>query len=142
MAQNSPPGSACNHCGALLAASGDSFCASCGMAQNPPRQVVCANCGAAVAPNDVFCVKCGTATQPGVATLPAPTLSGTQLHSGFVCPFCHTHAPPITRKAISTAGWVIFVILLLACFIVSPLAFLIRDEIRVCSSCGVRLGTT
>jgi hypothetical protein len=35
---------------------------------------------------------------------------------GFTCPFCHTTAPPFTASKVSTAGWVVFVLLFLSCF--------------------------
>jgi hypothetical protein len=59
---------------------------------------------------------------------------------GFRCPFCHTAAPPFVRKRISMGGWVLFVILLLACFPLCLFALLITEDYRVCSECGINLG--
>ena len=38
------------------------------------------------------------------------------------------------------AGWAVFVVLLLVDFILSPLAFLVREDYRSCSVCGNRIG--
>ena len=59
---------------------------------------------------------------------------------GFRCPFCQTKSPPIVRKQISTAGWVVFALLLIACFPLSIIGLFIKQEYRVCSSCGIKLG--
>jgi hypothetical protein len=40
----------------------------------------------------------------------------------FECPFCHTHRPPLVMKKISTAGWIVFVLMLILCF---PLCFVV-----------------
>lgn len=61
---------------------------------------------------------------------------------GFCCPYCGTDAPPDIRSEITTAGWITFFVLLssvcglLFCWI----GFLIREEKRYCSQCGIRIG--
>lgn len=60
--------------------------------------------------------------------------------SGFRCPFCKTDYPPLVRSKISTAGWVLFVILLLGCFPVCWIGLLITENYRVCGECGIKLG--
>jgi predicted Zn finger-like uncharacterized protein len=59
---------------------------------------------------------------------------------GFRCPFCQANDPPEVKSRISTAGWVIFVILLIACFPLCIIGLFIREDYRVCSSCGIKLG--
>jgi hypothetical protein len=59
---------------------------------------------------------------------------------GFRCPFCQTNYPPQVMSRISTAGWVIFVILLIACFPLCIIGLFITEDYRVCSSCGIKLG--
>jgi hypothetical protein len=44
------------------------------------------------------------------------------------------------RRRISTAGWVVFVALLLFCFPLSIIGLFIKEDYRVCSSCGIKLG--
>jgi hypothetical protein len=45
---------------------------------------------------------------------------------GFRCPFCKTKARPIIRKEISTAGWVMLVVLLICCFPLFWIGLLIK----------------
>lgn len=59
---------------------------------------------------------------------------------GFRCPFCKTSSPPYVRSKISTAGWVLFVVLLLGCFPVCWVGLLITENYRVCDECGITLG--
>lgn len=56
------------------------------------------------------------------------------------CPFCHTDAMPLVRSQISTAGWIVFVVLLLLCFPLCLIALFIKEDFRVCSRCGIKLG--
>lgn len=134
----------------------------------PPRQqptVSCPSCGgvmsadSALAGRAVSCPFCGAAfVMPGgpshaqVVVLPdAPPPPQRQLREeddddrprrreGFRCVYCGTTAPPEVRSKISTAGWVTFVVLLLVCFPVCIVALFIKEEYRVCSSCGITLG--
>jgi uncharacterized membrane protein YvbJ len=46
----------------------------------------------------------------------------------FRCPFCNSDSPPAARRKISTAGWVIFVILLIACFPLCIIGLFIRKR--------------
>src|SRR5690348_5186686 len=50
---------------------------------------------------------------------------------GFRCPFCRARARPIVKRQISTAGWVLFVVLLICCFPLCALALLVTEEYRV-----------
>jgi hypothetical protein len=59
---------------------------------------------------------------------------------GFRCPFCHSNVPPEVKSKISTAGWVIFVVLLIACFPLCIIGLFIKEDYRVCRSCGIKLG--
>lgn len=61
----------------------------------------------------------------------------------FRCPYCQASGLPVVEHKVSTAGWVLFVLLLLSfigiivCWI--PLVFM-KDEVRRCRYCGMRLG--
>jgi hypothetical protein len=59
---------------------------------------------------------------------------------GFRCPYCGESGPPVVKKKISTAGWVIFVVLLLACFPLCLLALLFTEDVRQCGACGINIG--
>ena len=61
----------------------------------------------------------------------------------FKCPFCGHEGPPAITKEMSTTGWVLFIVLLLACLPLCWLPFVIsgcQDDIRKCASCGTKLG--
>lgn len=60
----------------------------------------------------------------------------------FECPECGSTGPPIIRSQISQAGWIVFVVLLLFFFPLCFLGLLMKEEYRVCTDCGARLGTT
>lgn len=61
---------------------------------------------------------------------------------GFVCPFCRTTTPPMVYAKVSTAGWVIFVVLLLSCFgiVLAWIGLLFKEKYTVCQACGIKLG--
>jgi hypothetical protein len=56
------------------------------------------------------------------------------------CPYCHTYAPVRIERKISTAGWVIFGVLLFFTLIFCWIGLLIKEDYRVCSNCGSKLG--
>lgn len=56
------------------------------------------------------------------------------------CPYCRTSAPPLIKRRISTAGWVVFAFLLFFTFIFCWVGLLIKEDYRVCSYCGAQLG--
>jgi DNA-directed RNA polymerase subunit M/transcription elongation factor TFIIS len=58
---------------------------------------------------------------------------------GFACPFCGSHDSPYTRSKISTAGWIIFAILLLVFWPLFWIGLLIKENYRVCADCGKTL---
>jgi len=73
---------------------------------------------------------------------PAPLASS---HYGFgnvafKCPYCQSQSPPIQKQKISTAGWILFVVLLLACFPLCWIGLLMKEDYRACSFCGLNLG--
>ena len=60
----------------------------------------------------------------------------------FKCPYCGNENPPIVEKKMSTGGWVLFVVLLLFCFVLCWIPFVVdgcKEEKRRCSACGVAL---
>jgi len=61
------------------------------------------------------------------------------LQPQFRCPFCQSTLPPWLRTKVSTAGWVLFILLLCFCFPLCCLGLLIRTEYTVCQSCGMKL---
>ncbi len=62
-------------------------------------------------------------------------------YTGFICPYCGSSAPPRTHRKISTAGWVMFILLLLViCLPLCWIGLLITEEYRLCADCGMKLG--
>jgi hypothetical protein len=73
-----------------------------------------------------------------------PVASGQELaaeSSGFHCPFCKTTSRPIVKSQVSTAGWIMFILLLvLLCWPLCWIGLFIKEDYRVCSACGIKLG--
>jgi hypothetical protein len=55
------------------------------------------------------------------------------------CPYCHAHAPVLIQQRISTAGWVLFAVLLFITLIFCWVGLLIKENYYVCSRCGMKL---
>jgi hypothetical protein len=47
---------------------------------------------------------------------------------------------PIMKKKFTVMTWVVLIVLVLVDFLLSPLAFFIKEEQRVCAGCGHSLG--
>jgi hypothetical protein len=61
------------------------------------------------------------------------------LQQGYRCPRCGTHQLPQITKKISSAGWVVFAVLLVFFFPLFWIGLLIKEEIRTCPICNVRI---
>lgn len=61
------------------------------------------------------------------------------LAQGYHCPRCGTQQLPQISKKISAAGWVVFAVLLVFFFPLFWIGLLIKEEIRVCPVCNVRI---
>jgi len=60
----------------------------------------------------------------------------------FKCPYCEKEGAPVTVKKVSSTGWIVFVLLLVFCFPLCWLPFVLdgcKEEIRKCPSCGATL---
>ena len=58
----------------------------------------------------------------------------------FQCPYCRSTAPPRIQRRISNAGVVTMILLAVFCFPLFWIGFFVKEDYRVCSSCGVALG--
>ena len=59
------------------------------------------------------------------------------------CPFCNYEGLPTVSKNISVGGWVLFVVLLLFCFPLCWIPFVVdgcKEEVKRCTSCGCKFG--
>ncbi len=65
--------------------------------------------------------------------------AGNMVSHGYRCPRCATQMLPQVTKKISSAGWIVFAILLVAFFPLFWIGFLIKEEVRVCPVCSVEL---
>ena len=72
---------------------------------------------------------------PAPLTAPSPSQ-----YVAFKCPYCQSPAPPVQKQRISTAGWILFVVLLLLCFPLCWIGLFIKEDYRSCSFCGLSLG--
>ncbi|MCY7376171.1 MAG: hypothetical protein LH472_09400 [Pyrinomonadaceae bacterium] len=59
---------------------------------------------------------------------------------GYRCPRCATQALPFLTRKISTAGWITFAVLLVTTGIFFWIGLLIREDVRVCPVCNLRIG--
>ena len=81
--------------------------------------------------------------EQGYCTCDCSALLKRRKHLAFQCPYCSNEGLPYTQRKLSSNGWLCFVILLLFCFPLFWLPFVIggfKEEIRKCVSCGMRLG--
>jgi hypothetical protein len=129
----------------------------------------CDACGQANAIEAAYCVRCGSSVftvtgpspqraQPDPPTYPSVT-EGVRddwyasrppdppavqypapAASHFQCPFCRSTAQPRVQRRISNAGVVTMILLAVFCFPLFWIGFLIKEDYRVCSSCGIALG--
>lgn len=54
------------------------------------------------------------------------------------CPRCGSPTSPRIERKISTAGWVVFAVLLVTFFPLFWLGFFIKEDVAVCPMCGYR----
>lgn len=84
-------------------------------------------------------------TPPPAAPLPdsgafGPAPSPVPGSWAFRCPHCGSPEPAVRQRKVSTAGWVVFSLLLVFCFPLCFLGLLITEESLQCGMCGTRLG--
>jgi|GEM_PF-1813770 len=127
----------CTKCNSVLEPNAK-FCPNCGQ---PVGSVTnCPSCNSAVELGAKFCLICGKPITPNQAQGSVPSISyaaaNAQAPLGAfpprmgtltgTCPFCGTDTAPIMiRKDLTTNGWILFAVLLLVCFPVCWLPFVI-----------------
>jgi len=60
---------------------------------------------------------------------------GAPVAMAYRCPNCGGQFLPQIERRISTAGWIVFAVLLVMFFPLFWIGFLIKEEVRVCPSC-------
>ena len=58
---------------------------------------------------------------------------------GYRCPRCASQALPNVVRKISTAGWITFAVLMVAFFPLFWIGLLIKEDVRVCPVCNLRI---
>lgn len=59
---------------------------------------------------------------------------------GYRCPQCGTQNAPLYTKKISSAGWIVFAVLLVMFFPLFWIGFLIKEDVQICPVCNMRVG--
>lgn len=62
------------------------------------------------------------------------------LNQPYRCPHCMSPYLPRVERRISTAGWITFAVLLVFFFPLFWIGLLIKEDVRVCPSCQMRVG--
>ena len=58
---------------------------------------------------------------------------------GYLCPRCSSQLFPRYERKISTAGWIVFSVLLVTFFPLFWIGLLIKEDVRVCPVCNLRI---
>src|SRR5215203_1040515 len=81
---------------------------------------------------------------PGFQPTPPPNM-GMQafqqmpaVSHGFNCPRCQSQLFPRVTRQISTAGWIVFAVLLITFFPLFWVGFYIKEETRICPVCNFK----
>jgi RNA polymerase subunit RPABC4/transcription elongation factor Spt4 len=59
----------------------------------------------------------------------------------YRCPNCMSQFLPRIERRISTTGWVVFAVLLVAFFPLFWIGLLIKEDVHICPSCNTRLNS-
>jgi hypothetical protein len=78
--------------------------------------------------------------QPQPLTYQQPQQQQQQMAHGYRCPRCGTQNLPHIERKISTAGWIVFAALLLVFFPLFWVGFFLKEDIRVCPVCNLKVG--
>ena len=58
----------------------------------------------------------------------------------YRCPRCASQQMPRYERKVSTAGWIVFAVLMVAFFPLFWIGLLIKEDVPFCSVCNLRLG--
>ena len=64
--------------------------------------------------------------------------TGQAVSHGFHCPRCASQLFPRVTRQISTAGWIVFAVLMVTFFPLFWVGFLIKEEVRTCPICNFK----
>jgi hypothetical protein len=60
------------------------------------------------------------------------------MSNNFNCPRCNSQLFPRVTRQISTAGWIVFAVLLITFFPLFWVGFLIKEDVRICPVCNFK----
>jgi RNA polymerase subunit RPABC4/transcription elongation factor Spt4 len=80
-------------------------------------------------------------SSPNPMNPPMPYQQNMQYANNYRCPRCGTQNPPYFTRQVSTAGWMVFLFLLLLgiTFIFCWIGLLIKEDVRICPMCGLKV---
>lgn len=81
-----------------------------------------------------------TSAFPNGHAQPLAYRPGQQMSQPYRCPNCMSQFLPRIERRISTGGWVTFALLLVFFFPLFWIGLLVKEDVRICPSCGVRVG--
>src|SRR5882724_4540452 len=111
-------------------------CPACG-AWNPVTNRFCRTCRATIDLGTGPQPQTQTQTQQPAQNYSTPIPMYAPLQATFTCPFCRTNLPPLRQSKISGAGWAVFAVMLVVCFPLFWIGFLIKEDVTTCCQCGV-----
>ena len=76
--------------------------------------------------------------QPSPNMAVQPFQQAQAMSHGFNCPRCSSQLFPRVTRQISTAGWIVFAVLLITFFPLFWVGFLIKEEVRTCPVCNFK----
>ncbi len=79
-----------------------------------------------------------TAYAPTYPQTQSPAYYGPGAMSNFRCPRCSSTNLPRIEKRISSSGWITFAILLIFFFPLFWIGFMMKEDVRVCPTCGLK----
>ncbi len=81
------------------------------------------------------------AIQPafGDRQMTRPLAGQTGLAEGYRCPRCGAESLPYTTRKVSSAGWIVFAVLLVFFFPLFWVGLLMKEDVLVCPACDCRV---
>lgn len=62
-----------------------------------------------------------------------------QVANGYRCPRCSSQFYPKHVRKVSTAGWIVFAVLMVTFFPLFWIGLLIKEDVRICAVCNARI---
>jgi hypothetical protein len=64
---------------------------------------------------------------------------GNAMQQAYLCQRCMNRFPPRYERRVSTAGWIVFAVLLVTFFPLFWIGLLIKEDVWVCQACNARM---